>query len=405
MKRVVVTGMGIWSCIGQDLQTVTESLRQGRSGIIFDQERLKHGLHSGLVGNVPMPDLKPYLSRQARATMSKEAKYAYMAACQAFEQAGITEEYIRLNEVGIIFGSDGNAEGVDGLKIFREEKDTWVLDPGSFFKEATSSASMNLATHLRLKGLNININAGCASAAHAIGIATIYIKSGCQDVMLVGGATGDDVYMAASFDAINALSLRNNEPSTASRPFDKERDGAITSAGAAALILEDYEHAIARGATIFAEVAGYGFSSNNNGNISTPDSEMTIKSIKNALLNANLNIEDIDYINSCASSAIIDDVIEAEALVKICNSHNIPISSTESMTGHEGWMGGASAAIYSILMMQEGFIAPNINLNNKMEEAKELNIITQTIYQPVNTVLLDSNGLGGTSSALVFRKI
>ena len=211
--------------------------------------------------------------------------------------------------------------------------------------------------------------------------------------------------MAAPFDALNALSLRNNEPSTACRPFDKDRDGAITSAGAAALVLEDYEHAIARGATIFAEVIGYGFSSNDNGNIAMPDSEMTIRAMKKALLNAKLNIADIDYINSCASSAVLDDVIEAKALVKICNGHKIPISSTESMTGHEGWMGGASAAIYSILMMCEGFVAPNINLNSKIDEAQDLNVVPKTLYQQVNTVLLDSIGLGGTCSALVFRKI
>lgn len=404
MKRVVITGMGIWSCIGQDLNTVTESLRKGRSGIIFDPERVEQGLQSGLVGNVPMPNLKPFLERKYRVTMSDDAQYAYMASRQALEHAGLSQQYLDQNEVGVIFGTDGNTEGVAAVDLIRQEKDTWVLAPGTFFKVATSTVSMNLATCFHFRGINICVSAACASSSHAIGIAATLIRSGMQSTILVGGASEIGLYGVAPFDALNTLSLRNDAPQQACRPFDTARDGAVISGGAAALVLEEYEHAINRGANIIAEVVGYGFSGNAKGEIFEPEVDAVCRAIRNALADARMSIDNIDYINSCASSSITDDVAEAIALSKVCEGRAIPISSTESMTGHEGWMGGASEAIYSILMMQNGFIAPNINLENVIEEAKELNIVHSTIEKPVKTVLSTSSGLGGTNSVLIFKK-
>ena len=404
MKRVVITGMGIWSSIGQDLNTVTENLRNGQSGIIFDATRIEQGLQSGLIGNVPMPNLKSLLPRKYRSTMSTDAMYAYIAAIQALEQSNISVPYLDENEMGIIFGTDGNTAGVDDVSCAIQEKDSWILMPGTFFKVATSTVSMNLATCLHLRGINLCLTAGCASASHAIGVAAMLIRSGLQTMVLTGGASELSCYGQAPYDALNCLSLKNDTPELASRPFDTDCDGGVLSGGAAALVLEEYEHAVARGATILAEVLGYGFAGNNATEIYQSNSDSIYKAIRRALDDANMTMDDIDYINSCASSSVFDDRAEAEALSRICEGRRIPISSTESMTGHEGWMGGASEAVYSILMMQNGFIAPNINLENVIEEAKELNIVRSTIEMPIKTVLSTSSGLGGTNSVLIIKK-
>ena len=396
--------MGIWSSIGQDLDSVTDSLRNGRSGIVFDATRMERGMQTGLIGNVPMPDLKPLLPRKYRATMSTESLYAYMACRHALNDAGLSEQYLDDNEMGIIFGTDGNTEEVDAVNIIREEKDTWVLAPGTFFKVATSSVSMNMATIFHLHGINICVSAGCASASHAIGVATTLIRSGLQSMILTGGSSEIGVYGEAPFDALNTLSLRNETPTLASRPFSKDRDGGVTSGGAASLVLEEYEHAVKRGAKILAEVIGYGFCGNDQEEIHQPSSAAIVTAINRALQDAKISIDEVDYINSCASSSITDDIAEAAALAQVCGKKDILISSTESMTGHEGWMGGASEVIYSVLMMQNGFVAPNINLNEVIDEAKDLHIARETIHRPINTFISTSAGLGGTFNALVIRK-
>lgn len=416
MRRVVITGMGIWSCIGQDLQTVTESLKEGRSGIVFDPKRIEFGLHSGLVGNVPRPDLKPLLPRKFRATMSEDSEYAYMAARQAFEQAGINDEYLRQNEVGIIWGNDGNTHLIDCAAVMEQEHDSMVLGPYEFFKIGSSSASMNLSPIFSFKGINICIGAMCASSSHSIGIALTFIRQGLQDVILVGGACAMDKRGVASADAIDALSHQNDTPQGAMMPFDTNRDGFVPSSGAAALVLEEYDHAVARGATILAEVVGYGFSSNGIEEISMPSADGEYIAMKRALDDAGLQPSDIDYVNAHATSTPLGDIEEAKALTRLFASSRSSltsrtrnsrpyISSTKSMTGHENWMAGASEAVYSILMMQNGFVAPNINLENVIDEAKDLNIARETIYTPIRTVLSNSSGMGGTNSALVFRKI
>ena len=404
MKRVVVTGMGIWSCIGQDLQTVTESLRQGRSGIIFDPKRIEYGLHSGLVGNVPRPDLKPLLPRKFRATMSEDAEYAYMAARQAFEQAGIKDDYLHQNEVGIIFGNDGNVHQIEYNTIMEEERDSQVIGPNGIFRGETSSVTMNLGTIFHLQGISFCVGAACASSSHAVGLATLLIQKELQDIILVGGSCMIDKKFAPAADAIEALSRKNNSPQEAMQPFDADRDGFVPSGGAAALVLEEYEHAVARGATILAEVVGYGFSSNGSEEISAPSAEGEYIAMKRALDNAGLQPYDIDYVNAHGTSTPLGDIEEAKALTRLFGSKPY-ISSTKSMTGHENWMAGASEAVYSILMMQNNFVAPNINLENVIDEAKDLNIARETINTPINTVLSNSSGMGGTNSALVFRKI
>ena len=412
MRRVVVTGMGIWSCIGHDLQTVTESLKHGRSGIIFDPKRIEYGLQSGLVGNVPRPDMKPMLPRKYRATMSEDSEYAYMAARQAFEQAGIANEDLRKEEVGVLWGNDsGTSTVVEGYKIMEHSHDSFMLGPTRIFQGGASSAVMNMCTIFHLKGCGITTAAGCASSSHAIGLAMMLIQTGKQEMVLVGGSSEIHPMMSAAFDATNVLSLRNNDPTRASRPFDKDRDGMVFSGGAAALVLEEYEHAKARGATILAELCGYGFSSNGLEEISAPSADAEYIAMKRALDDAGLLPSDIDYVNAHATSTIAGDIAGAKALTRLfvkspmTNYKSPMISSTKSLTGHENWMAGASEAVYSILMMQNNFVAPNINLEHKIDEAKDLNIVTETVYTPINTVLSNSSGMGGTNSALVFKKI
>lgn len=413
MRRVVVTGMGIWSCIGQNLQSVTESLKQGRSGIIFDPKRIEYGLHSGLVGDVPRPDLKPLLPRKFRATMSEDTEYAYMAARQAFNQAGISDEYLHRNEVGALFGEDLNTHLIERYTIMEESHDSLMLGPNCIFREETSSVTMNLSTIFHLKGINFCIGAACASSSHAIGIASMLIRNGMQDVIIAGGTCTLEMINAAAPDAIDAVSRRNNAAENASRPFDRDRDGMVPSGGAAALVLEEIEHAKARGAVILAEVCGYGFSSNGIEDISAPSADAEYIAMKRAIEDAGLQPSDIDYVNAHGTSTPIGDIEEAKALTRLfvlenrkSKIENRPfISSTKSMTGHENWMAGASEAVYSILMMQNGFVAPNINLEHKIDEAKDLNIVSETVYTSINTVLSNSSGMGGTNSTLVFRKI
>ena len=403
-RRVVVTGMGIWSCIGQDLDMVAESLKRGQSGVVFEPERIAFGLQSGLKGNVPRPDLKPLLRRKFRATMSEDSEYAYMAARQAFEQAEMNDEYLERNEIGIIFGNDGNTEQIEYGRIIDEEQNSLMIGPNRLFQGETSSVTMNLSTIFKLKGISLCIGGACASSSHAIGIATLLIRQGLQHVILAGGSCETGKYSAAAADALAALSISNNNPEHASRPFDRNRDGMISSGGAAALVIEEYEHAKARGAHILAEIVGYGFSSNGHEDISTPSAEGEYIAMKRALDDAGMKPEDIDYVNAHATSTIAGDIEEAKALTRLFGNKPY-ISSTKSMTGHENWMAGASEAVYSILMMQNNFVAPNINLENVIDEARTLNIVRQTIYTSINTVLSNSSGMGGTNSALVLRKL
>lgn len=406
MRRVVITGMGIWSCLGTDLGAVKEALYQGKSGIGLDKDRLTYGYRSGLTGIVEMPVItKQMLDRHTRAGMSEEAQYAYMASRQAFSQAGIDDDYLRQHEVGCIFGNDSSAKPViESSKIMDEKHDSAMLGYGLIFQSMNSTVNMNLSTIFHLRGVNFTVSAACASGSHSIGLGMMLIRQGLQDMVLCGGAQETNYYSMASFDALNAFSVRMDEPTKASRPFDKDRDGLIPSGGAAALVLEDYDHAVARGATILAEVTGYGFSSNGGG-ISEPSDEGSVIAMTRAIKDAGIQLDDIDYINAHATSTLQGDMYEAIALSRMFAGQRALISSTKSMTGHECWMAGASEIVYSILMMQHNFVAPNINLENPDEYAEKLNLTAKTVDTEVSTVLSNSFGFGGTNSALVIEKL
>lgn len=404
-RRVVITGIGIWSCLGNDIDEVKTSLYEGKSGIVLDEERLKYGFRSGLTGKVDKPVLKGLLDRRQRANMSEEAEYAFMASKQALEQAKVSEQYLLDNEVGCIFGNDSTAKAVvEGYRIMEEKHDSELVGSGSIFQSMNSTVNMNLCSILHLRGINFTVSAACASGSHAIGLGYMMIKQGLQDMVLCGGAQETNMYGMSSFDAIRTFSLRMDEPTKASRPFDKDRDGLIPSGGAAALVLEDYEHAVARGATILCEVAGYGFSSNGGG-ISQPSDDGSALAMQRAMNDAGVKPSDIDYINAHATSTPQGDMFEAKALARLFENEHALISSTKSMTGHECWMAGASEIVYSIIMMQNGFVAPNINFENPDEYSAKLNITPKTVDTDLNVILSNSFGFEGTNSALVIKKI
>ena len=405
-KRVVITGMGIWSCLGTKIEEVKNSLYEGKSGIGLEKERLEYGYQSCLTGIVEQPKLKGLIDRHMRRGFSEEAEYAYMASRQAFEMAEISDEYLLQNEVGCIFGNDSSAKPViESAKIMEEKRDTELLGQNFIFQAMNSTVNMNMSTVFHLRGVNFSVSAACASGSHSIGLAYMLIKQGLQDTVLCGGAQEVNYYSMASFDALGAFSKRMDEPTKASRPFERDRDGLIPSGGAAALVLEDYDHAVARGAKIIAEVVGYGFSSNGTAVISQPSDEGSVIAMSRALKDAGVDVKDVDYINAHATSTRQGDMFEAIALDRMFHGQHALISSTKGMTGHECWMAGASEIVYSAIMMQNNFVAPNINFENPDEHSAKLNIAAKTVDTEVNVVLSNSFGFGGTNSALVIRKL
>lgn len=402
-KRVVITGMGIYSTIGKSLDEVKNSLFEGKSGIIYSPERKEFGYRSALTGWVENPDLKDLLARRQRVTMGQESEFAYMATIEAMRNAGIDQNFFNNNEVGILYGNDSVSEAIIfATDKIREKKDTTLIGSGAIFKTMNSTVTMNLSTIFQLRGINITISSACASGSHAVGLGFIMIQNGLQDMILCGGAQEINKYAMGSFDGLGVFSMRENDPTKASRPFDVNRDGLVPSGGAATLVLESYDSAIKRGATILAEVVGYGFSSNG-GHISTPNVEGPAIAMQRALENAQMKPCEVEYINAHATSTPIGDANEAKAIYQVFGS-KIPVSSTKSMTGHECWMSGASEIIYSILMMKNGFIAPNINIEKLDEDAQKLNIITQTKNIKINNFLSNSFGFGGTNSAIIVKE-
>ena len=404
-RRVVITGIGIWSCIGRNVDEVERSLREGRSGIGVEQARLDYGYQSGLTGIVERPVLKGLLDRRTRVGLPEEAEYAFMASREAFEMAGVDDAYLNANEVGAIWGNDSSAKPViEAAEIMAEKHDSALLGSGLIFQSMNSTVTMNLSTIFNLSGVNFTVSAACASGSHSIGLGYMLIKQGLQQMVLCGGAQEVNYYSMATFDALNAFSKRMDEPTKSSRPFDRDRDGLIPSGGAAALVLEDYDHAVARGAEILAEVTGYGFSSNGGG-ISQPSDEGSVIAMQRAMDDAGITPADVDYVNAHATSTPQGDMFEAKALVRLFGGTDALVSSTKSMTGHECWMAGASEAVYSTIMLRKGFVAPNINLENIDEAAVGLNIPTVAVERPLDVILSNSFGFGGTNSALVIRKV
>jgi 3-oxoacyl-[acyl-carrier-protein] synthase-1 len=405
MNRVVITGMGIYSTIGYNLDEVTKSLYTGKSGIVLDEARKELGFRSALTGKLNRPILKGVLSRRMRVGLPEQGEYAYIATMEALKNAGIDEDFLINNEVGIIYGNDSSATPVvEAADILREKKNTTMIGSASIFQSMNSTITMNLSVILKLKGINFTISGACASGSHSIGMGYLMIKQGLQDTIICGGAQEVNALSMGSFDALNAFSIREDSPTKASRPFDRDRDGLVPSGGGATVILESYESAVKRGAPILAEVLGYGFSSNGE-HISVPNVDGPVRSLEKAIKDANILPTDIDYLNAHATSTPVGDLNEAKAIYKVFNKGRVPISSTKSMTGHEMWMGGTSEVIYSMLMAQNSFIAPNINFENPDEDSAKLNIITKPTEHKIDTFLSNSFGFGGTNSTLIIKKL
>jgi 3-oxoacyl-[acyl-carrier-protein] synthase-1 len=404
MPRVVITGLGIYSCIGKDLDQVKNSLLQGRSGIIFDIGRKQMGFRSALTGFVERPNLKGLLDRRARIMLPEQGEYAYMATLQALAQAGIGAGYIQDKEIGILYGNDSSAKStIEAVDIMRQKKDTMLVGSGAVFQTMNSTVTMNLATIFKLRGINFTISAACASGSHAIGLGYHFIKTGLQECIITGGAQEINALSMSNFDALSAFSSHESDPQGASRPFDKDRDGLIPSGGAATVVLESLDSAEKRGAKILAEVVGYGFSSNGE-HISNPTVNGPVRSLRMALKDAGFPPDAIDYINAHATSTQAGDSSEAKALVEVFGEKKVPVSSTKSMTGHECWMAGASEIVYSMIMMQNNFIAPNINFVNPDEDSSKLDIVNTAKEKNINVFLSNSFGFGGTNSSLIVRK-
>lgn len=403
-RRVVITGMGIYSCIGTSLEEVKQSLYEGKSGIVYDEERKEFGFQSAISGMVPKPDLKNLLSRRQRISVGEETEYAYMATIEALKNAKIEDSYFDENEVGILYGNDSVSKAIiEATDIIREKKDTALIGSGAIFKSMNSTVTMNLSTIFRLRGVNMTISAACASGSHSIGLGFLLIKQGMQDMIICGGAQEINKYAMASFDGLGVFSPNEKEPAKASRPFDAGRDGLVPSGGGATLIIESYESAVKRGAPIIAEIIGYGFSSNG-GHISTPNVDGPATAMRRALEQAGVHPSEVGYINAHATSTPLGDANEAKAIHEVFGESNPHVSSTKSMTGHECWMAGASEVIYSTIMMQNDFIAPNINFENPDEDSKKLNIATKTVNKKFDIYLSNSFGFGGTNSAVVVKK-
>lgn len=397
--------MGIYSCIGENKEEVADSLYCGRSGIGLDPARKEMGYRSALTGILRKPDLKQALNRRQRTMLSEHGAYAYVATVEALAQAGIDADWLKTHEVGILYGNDSSAEAVvHGADVIREKHNTMLVGSGNIFQSMNSTLTMNLSTIFNLRGINFTLSGACASGSHAIGMAYLLIRQGLQNCVLCGGAEEVNLFSMGNFDALGAFSIREDEPTRASRPFDKNRDGLVPSGGGATLVVESYESAVSRGATILAEVVGYGFSSNGE-HISVPNVDGPVRSLRMALQDAGMTPAQIGYVNAHATSTPIGDLNEARAIAEVFADSCPYVTSTKSQTGHEMWMAGASEIIYSTLMMQRDFIAPNLNFEEPDEASCRLNIPAERVDCRFDAFLSNSFGFGGTNSTLIIKKV
>ncbi len=397
--------MGIWSCLGVTLDEVRQSLYDGRSGIVFSQERKDCGFRSALCAQVPQADLKPFVNRNFRQFMPEEAQYAYMATRDALAQARLDQDYIDQHEVGIIYGNDSVAEAtMRSLDKFRQFGSTAACGSGAIFQSMNSTVTMNLACLFHLKGINLTASGACASGSHSIGLASLLIRTGLQDCVVCGGAQEANMYGVASFDGIQSFALRDDDATRASRPFDRDRNGLVPGGGAATLVLESYESAVRRGAPILAEVVSWGFSGNGD-HISTPNVAGPARSLELCLEHCDVQLKDIGYVNAHATSTRIGDAREAQAIAQVFGDYRVPVTSTKGQTGHEMWMAGASEIIYSVLMMKNDFIAGSLNFENPDEETACVNVVPETREAHFDTFLSNSFGFGGTNSTLIIRNL
>jgi 3-oxoacyl-[acyl-carrier-protein] synthase-1 len=397
--------MGIYSCIGKNLDEVRKSLYNGKSGIVFDPERKEMGFRSALTAYLEKPDLKGVLSRNQRVYMPEQAMYAYVATAEALKNAKIDQDYLDRNVVGLMYGNDSSADPVvKAVDTMRAKKDTTLVGSGAIFQSMNSTVTMNLSCIFKLRGINLTVSGACASGSHAIGLGALLISNGLQDMVVCGGAQEVNPFSIGSFDGISAFSTRESDPTKASRPFDRDRDGLVPGGGAATVIIEEYEHAVKRGAPILAEILSYGFSSNGD-HISTPNVAGPTASLEMAIKLAGIDINEIGYINAHATSTPVGDAQEAKAIYNVFGDRRIEVTSTKSQTGHEMWMAGASEVIYSMLMMKNEFIAANINFENPDEDSAKLLIPDKRIEKKFNTFLSNSFGFGGTNATLIVRNI
>jgi len=401
MRNVVITGVGIKSCIGNTYDEVLDSLKNGKSGITADETHKKMGFRSQVSGSVDL-NFSELIDRKLYRFMGESAAYAYLAAQDAIEMAGISELHLNSDRTGVVAGSGGASTRVMvSTADITREKGPKRIGPYAVTKSMGSSISAILGTAYKLKGINYSISSACATSAHCIGHGADLIKSGQQDIVIAGG--GEDLHWSSSslFDAMGALSSNfNDNPSTASRAYDKNRDGFVISGGAGMVILEDEEHALKRNANILAKLTGY-YATSDGYDMVAPSGEGALRCMKGALKNHG---SEVDYINTHGTSTPVGDVAELKAIKELFKNEIPIISSTKSMTGHSLGATGVQEAIYSIMMMREKFIAPSINIDELCDEAYGLNIATQTLEKDIGSVLSNSFGFGGTNASLVLSK-
>ena len=398
MRNVVITGVGIKSCIGNTYQEVLDSLKNGKSGITANETYKEMGFRSQVSGNVDL-NFAELIDRKLFRFMGEASAYAYLAAQDAIEMAGISDVHLNSEKTGIVAGSGGSSTRVMvSTADITREKGPKRIGPYAVTKSMGSSISAILGTAYKLKGINYSISSACATSAHCIGHGADLIKSGQQDIVIAGG--GEDLHWSSSnlFDAMGALSSNfNNNPSSASRAYDKNRDGFVISGGSGMVILEEEEHAKKRNANILAKLTGY-YATSDGYDMVAPSGEGALRCMKGAMQNHG---SEVDYINTHGTSTPVGDVAELKAIKELFKNDIPIISSTKSMTGHSLGATGVQEAIYSIMMLKEKFIAPSINIDELCDEAEGVNIATETIEKDVNSVLSNSFGFGGTNASLV----
>ena len=400
MHRVAITGIGIVSCLGNDLQTVGDALREGRSGVFIDPQRTKLGFRSPLTGLIQDFD-SSILSRKQRKSMPDFAVWSYASAASALELAGFDAESIQNDQTGLLYGCDSSAiAAIEQVDALREKGETKSIGSGQVFRSMNSTITMNLNTLFKTQGACWSLSSACSSGGHAIGQAADLIRMGRQERMICGGAQEINWQSMCSFDGLGAFSTNTNRPAAASRPFDADRDGLVPSGGAASVVLERYDLAEKRGANILGELIGYGFSSDG-GQLSVPSLDGINRAMLMALDQSGLAAAEIDYLCAHATSTRAGDAAEAINIRKVFGNKMPPTSSLKSMAGHELWMSGASQVVYTTIMAQQNFIAPNINYSKPCEATAGLNVIRETIPQAPTRALCNSAGFGGTNSALV----
>ena len=411
MRRVVITGAGIVSCIGHDLATVTDSLKQGQPGITFNESYAEHGFKSQVSGSIDKSALDTTgIDRKLKRFFSDASLYAYVSALEAIEQSGLSLDTISNNpRVGVIAGSGGaSTEGVIIAVDAMREKGLRGVGAMAVPKTMGSSVSAALATGFKIHGVSYSISSACATSTHCIGHAVEQIQLGKADVILAGGSEAEHWTQSCMFDAMGAMSTQYNDtPAQASRAYDKDRDGFVIAAGAAMVVVESLEHAEARGANILAEIVGYGASSDG-AEMVAPSGEGAVRCMQQALDQAGL--KSVDYINSHGTSTPLGDIVELKAIAKVFGANEAdksaipPISSTKSMTGHSLGAVGAQEIVYCLIMLQDSFIAPSINVEHIDPATKGFDIVTQKRDVKLDTLMSNSFGFGGTNATLIIKK-